>query len=67
MFEWKPPDPRLVALVRRLEAAIRRRFSGVSRSRVASSGSVGEMERDQPSDDAVRDAASAPDGHPPAA
>lgn len=24
MFEWKPPDPRLVALARRLEAAVHR-------------------------------------------
>jgi hypothetical protein len=26
MFEWKPPDPRLVAMVRRLREAVHRRF-----------------------------------------
>jgi hypothetical protein len=31
MFDWKPPDPRLVAIVRRIRAAIQRRVGGVQR------------------------------------
>src|SRR5689334_47035 len=28
MFEWKPPDPRIVAFVRRIEKVVRRWFGG---------------------------------------
>jgi hypothetical protein len=66
MFEWKPPDPRLVALVRRLEAAILRHLPGGPASGVEPSRSNVETAGAEPSDEAVRTTAPPRDGDPPA-
>lgn len=65
MFEWKPPDPRLVALVRRLEAAVLRRFGSAPGRGVSTVTSEADLSRDEPADRSIRDVTAAPDGDPP--
>jgi hypothetical protein len=63
MFEWKPPDPRLVAFVRRLQETARRRFSRKSESPDSMPAIDDEIAAAGASNDALRDP-STPRGDP---
>jgi hypothetical protein len=55
MFEWKPPDPRLVALVRRLQETARRRFRSKSENPDSMRAIDDEIAATGESNDALRD------------
>ena len=68
MLEWKPPDPRIVALVRRIQSAADRRLRHATRSRASLATTDAQPAIDQEVDDRARElmepGADAPDHDP---